>query len=110
MKGLIQALGLHPAVALAVVTVDWMLFGSDVTVVGWGLSCAVAMALTVPCVLFQRYAYRDNWGLALAKGIFLGIVTAIPTPLPSILTGAGGLLGLVGWRRLESHNDNKKHE
>ena len=105
-----RAFGLHPAVALAVIIVDWMLFGSDITVVGWGLSCAVAMALTVPCVLFQRYAYQDNWGLALAKGIFIGIITAIPTPLPSLLTGAGGLLGLVGWRQLESHNNTGNHK
>jgi len=96
MKTLIHKIGLHPLVALGMLGVDWMLFASDLTGVGWALSCAVAAGLVIPCVLAQKYAYGDDWGTAIAKGMMVGILTAIPTPLPSVITGAGGILGLIG--------------
>lgn len=94
-KRLIHALGLHPLVAFGMIVVDMMLFGSDATGVGWIASCFVGAVLTIPCVLLQKYAYKDNWIQAIAKGLIVGIITGIPTPLPSILTGVGGVMGLL---------------
>jgi hypothetical protein len=91
----LRQLGLHPLVAFAMVCVDIMLTASDLVTVAT-VSIAVAAVLTVPCVLLQRYAYKDGWGAAVGKGLIVGILTAIPTPLPAVATGAGGVLGLVG--------------
>ena len=88
-------LGLHPLVALGMIVVDLMLFGPDSTGIGWGVSSMVAAVLTVPCILLQKYAYKDTWLVAIAKGLILGVVTAIPTPLPSLLTGLGGIAGFL---------------
>ena len=91
-----RALGLHPLVALSMIVVDAMLFPADATGAGWLLSATVALFLTAPCVLMQRFAYKDSWAVAISKGMIVGILTAIPTPIPSILTAAGGVAGLIG--------------
>lgn len=79
--------------ALGVICVDFMLFGPDATGVGWGISIMVAAALTIPCILVQKYSYDDTWSIAIAKGLFIGLITAIPSPLPAFITGGAGLLG-----------------
>jgi len=104
-----RALGLHPIVAISMILVDAMLFPADATGVGWLASVAVAIALTIPCVLMQRYAYKDPWTLAVSKGLIVGILTAIPTPLPSIATGAGGLAGLIGTAATRKTNKEQSH-
>jgi hypothetical protein len=94
----LQKIGLHPLVAFAMVSVDWMLFGEDAVLgpIGWVISTLVALALTIPCILLQRYAYKDSWTVALGKGILVGTLTAIPTAIPSFITAAGGILGAFG--------------
>jgi len=98
MSPFIQKFGLHPLVAIAMISVDLMLFGPEWALgpVGWAVSVMVAFALTIPCILLQRFAYRDEWTVAISKGVIIGILTAIPTPLPAIVTGASGILGLIG--------------
>lgn len=44
--------------------------------------CLVAVA----CV--QHYIVRDDWGIALSKGVTLGIIAAIPLSFTSLLGGA----------------------
>jgi len=92
-----QLAGLHPLVGIVMLAVDWMLFGPESASLGatWPISIAVATALTIPCVLIQKYGMREQWGLAIGKGALVGILTAIPTPLPSIMTFIGGTLGTV---------------
>ncbi len=96
MNLFIQRFGLHPLTALGMICVDMMLFGGDLTVVGWVISVPVAILLTIPCILLQKYAYGDTWQVAVGKGMILGVLTAIPTPLPAVVTGAGGILGAIG--------------
>ncbi|GAB4207235.1 MAG: hypothetical protein OHK0022_35230 [Roseiflexaceae bacterium] len=92
-----QSLGLHPLAGFGMVAVDLMLFGGEAATVGvtWTVSVAVAVALTIPCVLLQRFAYGDTWGAALGKGLLIGLLTAIPTPLPALVPLVGGGLGLM---------------
>lgn len=92
-----QLAGLHPLVVFGMVAVDFMLFGPESASLGitWPISIAVATALTIPCILIQKYKMREPWGLAIGKGGLVGILTAIPTPLPSIVTLFGGALGTV---------------
>ena len=94
-KNLIHKIGLHPFVAFGVIVIDMMLFSSDVGVVTWIASTAVAAVMVFPCIVIQHFAYKDPWLIAIAKGFFIGIITAIPTPLPAILTGIGGIMGLL---------------
>lgn len=91
----LRQLGLHPLVAFAMVIVDIMLTAADLMTVAT-VSVIVGLILTIPCTLLQRYAYKDEWGVAVAKGLIVGILTAIPTPLPAIVTGAGGVAGAIG--------------
>jgi hypothetical protein len=97
MDNFIQKLGLHPLVAIGMIGVDMMLFASDaVPAIGWGISSLVGLVLMIPCILLQRFGYKDSWMVAIGKGIIVGTLTAIPTPLPAIITGAGGVLGTIG--------------
>lgn len=77
------------------VVVDIMLTAADLVTLAT-VSVVVGLILTIPCTLLQRYAYKDEWGVAVGKGLIVGILTAIPTPLPSIVTGAGGIAGAIG--------------
>ena len=76
-----------------------MLFGAEVSTVGtgWVVSILVAIVLAVAVVLFQyRGSPHDDLGLAVAKGLFVGVLTAIPTALPSFLVLGQGMVGGVG--------------
>jgi hypothetical protein len=53
---------------------------------------------------------KEPWGLAIGKGMIIGVLTAIPTPLPSILTFGGGVLGaaaLLGGKKTPEIEEKK---
>lgn len=104
-----QMMGLHPLVGFGMFAIDWMLFVAEGSTLGtsWVISIAVAIALTIPSVLIQRYGFKDEWGLAIGKGLLIGCVTAIPTALPSIFPLIGGGLGTVA---LLSNNHSKEND
>lgn len=74
------------------ITADWVLFGGEVFTAGVGLPFTMPIGFFVGFLvaMFQRYDTGDNWGVAFSKGVTLGILTAIPTPLPTILVGVAG--------------------
>jgi len=90
-----QALGLHPIVAFGMIAVDSMLFAETMISAGtgWIITVPIALIFTIPCTLLQKFNFGDNWGTAIGKGVIVGILTAIPTPLPSLLTFGGGIVG-----------------
>lgn len=92
-----RMLGLHPLVAFGMIAADMMLFGGETATGGVGLvvTIPVALALTLPCILLQRYSFGDDWGTAAGKGLMVGVLTAIPFPIGSPITILGGILG---WR------------
>ncbi len=94
---LCQLLGLHPLVGFGMFVIDWMLFVAEGGTLGasWVISIAIAIALTIPCILLQRYGFKDEWGLAIGKGLLIGCITSIPTALPSLIPLFGGGLGTV---------------
>jgi hypothetical protein len=94
-KNALRILGIHPLAALAFIAIDMMLFAPDVTVIGWTISLSVGLALVVPCAILQHYVCKDSWLLSIAKGLILGILTAIPTPLPAFITGGSGICGYL---------------
>lgn len=95
MEVSVHKYGLHPFVALGVICVDIMLFYTDMLIVTWPISILFGFLLMIPSIIMQRYAYEDSWLLAISKGMIIGILTAIPTPLPAIVTGAGGTIGVL---------------
>lgn len=92
-----QTFGLHPLVGFGMTVVDTMLFAESVITFGggWIITVPIALALSIPCILIQKHSFGDNWGSAFGKGLLIGVITAIPTPLPSIISISGGLLGLL---------------
>lgn len=95
--------GLDPRVAFLTLIVDSMLFGGDVITggVSIGFSVLVGVALGFVTYKAQRKWYGDDKESALLKSVILGLLTAIPAPLPAILSVPSGILGLV-------HNLRKK--
>jgi len=89
--------GIHPLVAVVVVAVDAMLFAEEIVSLGagWIISILVAIVLVIGSTLIQKKAFGDEWGLAIGKGILLGVLTAIPTPIPSSITLTSGVVGTL---------------
>lgn len=108
LKKLSQSLGLHPLVGFGMFAVDMMLFDSEVLTFGlsWPVSIAIGAALTLPSVLIQKHSFGDDWGAATGKGLLIGVLTAIPTPLPAIIPLLGGALGTM--QILNSKKDEPK--
>jgi hypothetical protein len=104
MPPTLRWLGVHPLAAVALVVIDVMLFSVDVVSLGLGMALTIPVGILVGLLasLAQKYGYRDHWGLAIAKGVFLGVITAIPTPIPALLTAGTGVAGLLGTRRLRA--------
>ena len=92
---MLQAAGLHPLGAIGVVAVDTMLFAGTVVTAGagWVVSVPVGIVLCFGVALLQRTGFDDTWGLAVGKGVIVGLLTAIPTPLPSVLIAGSGAAG-----------------
>ncbi len=92
-----RKLGLHPLSAFAAICVDLMLFGPEAAAPpAFILTFAFGFMISVPVYLLQKYASGDGRKVAFAKAMIIGILTAIPSPLPSVFTGLGGILGLIG--------------
>lgn len=86
LKYFCQTFGLHPLTAIGLFAVDWMLFGQEVATggVGWLISLPVGLVLGLIAILIQKRAYKDETMPAVAKGVLVGVLTAIPTPLSSL--------------------------
>ena len=97
LKKFSQFFGLHPLVGFGMVAADMMLFGAEVStaMIGWAVTIPIGIALAVPCTLIQKYSFKDNWGTAIGKGMLIGLLTAIPSPLPAVVPFIGGALGVI---------------
>ncbi len=90
-----QTFGLHPLVGFSLFTIDSVLFASEVVTVEatWALTVPIGFALTIPAILLQKRLYGDSWRAAVGKGLAVGVLTAIPLPIASLMTLAGSVLG-----------------
>ncbi|HMV58733.1 MAG TPA: hypothetical protein PKD38_16165 [Nitrospira sp.] len=89
-----RTLGLHPLVGFGMFVADWMLFGGESAIGAWPITIPIALALSIPCILIQKYGTDDGAMLAIGKGLMIGVLTAIPTALPSFVSLIGAALGL----------------
>jgi hypothetical protein len=101
-RGFSQVFGIHPAVASLALVVDLMLFGGEVATMGALLPVSIGAGVVLGLIsyLAQRKWYGDDKDSAAIKALILGFLTAIPTPLPAILSVPSGIVGLIhNWRR-----------
>jgi len=98
LKSFCHAFGLHPLAALGLFAVDWMLFGEEVATagVGWAISLPVGIVLGFIAFLIQRHMSKDEMWPAVAKGMVVGLLTAIPAPLSSM-----GILPMAAFGAIE---------
>ena len=95
---MLRVIGIHPMAAAGVIAADSMLFGGTVVTagLGWVASVPVGIAIAVAVFLIQhRGSPRDDLGLAAGKGIIVGVLTAIPTPLASVFVVGAGTAGAI---------------
>ena len=104
-----QLFGLDPRVAFLTLIVDMMLNAGDLISMGLLLPVSVAAGVVLGYVVYraQMNWYGDDKESARIKAFILGLLTAIPTPIPEILYIPAGILGLFhgSWRnwRKDSH-------
>jgi len=114
-RGFIQIFGLDPRIAFLTFVIDLMLFGGEVLTLGLLIPIALVAGVVLGFITYraQMRWYGDDPESALIKGVIVGLLTAIPAPLPAILYLPSGLLGLIhmarsGWGRLTLRDPNYK--
>jgi uncharacterized membrane protein YvlD (DUF360 family) len=104
-----QLFGLDPRIAFLTLILDMMLNAADLISMGLLLPVSVAAGIVLGYVVYraQMNWYGDDKESARIKALILGLLTAIPTPIPEILYIPAGILGLFHgfWRNWhkESH-------
>jgi hypothetical protein len=95
--------GLDPRVAFLALIVDMMLNAGDLVSMGVLLPVSIGAGIVLGYVAYRA---QIKWGgddpeSAKIKAIILGLLTAIPTPLPELLYIPAGIVGLVRgfWRK-----------
>jgi hypothetical protein len=101
-----QLFGLDPRVAFLTLIVDMMLNAGDVVSMGLLLPVSIMAGAVLGYVAYRAQItwYGDDKESARIKGLILGLLTDIPTPLPEILYIPAGIIGLLRsrwWK--ESH-------
>jgi hypothetical protein len=96
-RGFAQVFGLDPRVAALTFIVDAMVFGGTVASGGLLLPVAVGAGCILGFISYraQRRWYGDDADAALIKGCIIGLLTAIPTPLPAVLYVPSAILGAL---------------
>jgi len=104
-----QLFGLDSRVAFLTLIVDMMLNAGDLVSMGLLLPVSVAAGVVLGYVVYRAQInwYGDDKESARIKALILGLLTAIPTPIPEVLYIPAGILGLFHgfWRnwRKDSH-------
>ena len=105
-----QFFGLDPRVAFLTLIVDMMLNAGDLVSMGLLLPVSIGAGIVLGYLVYRAQInwYGDDHESAKIKGLVLGLLTAIPTPIPEILYIPAGIVGLFhGFlrnRRKESHS------
>jgi hypothetical protein len=103
-RGFGQTFGLHPAMAMLTVALDLMLHAADVVSAGLLIPFSMMAALALAVIVYraQRRMYGDDRDSASIKALIVGLLTAIPSPLPYVLFVPAGVVGLAHSLRRKS--------
>lgn len=102
VHSLTQLLGLHPLAGFMTVAVDTMVFSGVVVTLGALLPLAVCAGGVLGYLTYkiQMTMYHDTPDVAKTKALAVGLLTAIPSPLPYGLFIPAGIRGFIhGLRR-----------
>ena len=104
-RGFSQLYGLDPRIAFLTLIIDLMLNAGDLVTLGLLVPFSIAAGVVLGYIAYRAQInwYGDDKESAKIKGIILGLLTAIPTPLPAILYIPSGLLGLFHNLRRKLH-------
>jgi uncharacterized membrane protein YvlD (DUF360 family) len=102
-----QVFGLDPRVAFLTLIVDMMLNAGDLATMGLLVPVSAVAGVVLGYVVYRAQIswYGDDKESAKIKAIILGLLTAIPTPIPEVLYIPAGILGLFHglWRKRIAH-------
>lgn len=92
-----QLFGLDPRVAFLTLIIDMMLNAGDLATMGLLLPVSIAAGIILGYVVYKAQInwYGDDKESARIKATILGILTAIPTPIPEVFYVPAGVLGLL---------------
>lgn len=92
-----RQMGVHPLIGFGLFAIDFMMFAAEGATLGRAMICTIpiGLLLMIPTVLIQKNSFNESWGAAIGKGMLLGILTAIPTPLPGVASIGAGILGNI---------------
>lgn len=102
-----QLFGLDPRIAFLALVVDIMLNAGEIASMGLLLPVSIMAGAVLGYITYRAQVnwYGDDPESARIKAIILGLLTAIPTPLPELLYIPAGLVGLWnGVRRKLLHS------
>lgn len=100
-RGFGQMFGIDPRMILLTFILDIMLFGGEAGTLGASLPISIAAGgvLGFITVLAQR-KWGDDTESAVIKGLILGLLTALPTPLPAVI-----YVGRCRWPADDDHQE-----
>jgi hypothetical protein len=95
-RGFARMFGLHPAVAFLIFIVDSMMFAADWGTLGafWPVSVVVGLVLGIITYRAQIKWQGDDKESAFIKAAILALLTAIPAPIPALLSVPAGIVGI----------------
>ncbi|MBK8464896.1 MAG: hypothetical protein IPL32_03615 [Chloracidobacterium sp.] len=107
---LAQTLGLDFRVALIAIVIDTMLFAGEVVTLGLLVVLSAIAGIVFGFITYkaQRSWYGDDHDSAMIKGLIMGLLTAIPSPLPAFLYVPAGVMGAV--KRLRDKQSNAQEK
>ena len=92
----VQGFGLDFRVAALAIIVDMMAFSGDILSAGLLIPVEICASIVLAIITYkiQRSWYGDNHDSALIKALLIGLITAIPVPITTLVAAPGGLIGL----------------
>lgn len=99
----IPAPPIHPLTALSIIALDGFFTVFEILdpLMLLFISSGIGLMGFVTTLFIQRYMARDEWGIAIAKGLAMGIFAGVPYPITGTIVGAPLLIwsGVHQWMK-----------
>ncbi len=96
-KGIGQIFGVDPRIAILALILDAMLFAGEIISFGVLITLSVVVGAIFGFITYKAQIswYGDDKDSAIIKALIMGLLTAIPSPLPAFLYVPSGVIGLI---------------